>query len=240
MACLEECLASDPEQCGNCSAEGDIEAELAFFAFSLCVEGECYDECTDPSLRDACADNDLPRGSCLLDTGEICLGGQWQPEDCTGCALLEPADLCTHIRAMVLDPNDSFAAVRRGVGSLIHSSSSVEATFNFTAAGQLGIIQYRFLAGIPARGVNVQAIPAANAQITLENETGLSGCVYSLDSGGEAYQGANDGCWQDGGAFYEFLPGVAPGSAASLINIRLTSSGPGVETLSVSSIVMQP
>jgi hypothetical protein len=139
---------------------------------------------------------------------------------------------------MALDPSNDWAVVRGGVGSLIHASSSVEATFNFTAAGQLGIIQYRFLGGLPARAVNVTRTPTANVQITLENADGSSGCVYSLDDAGDAYQNAADGCWQDGGPFYSFIPNVAPGSDASLINIRLTSSGAGVETLTIEGVVM--
>ena len=238
MTCLETCLADDPEQCADCSAEGDTDAEGAFFAFSLCVDAECHDVCSGGASADECSEGDLPLGSCAADNGEICLGGQWQPEDCTGCALLQPADFCGHIRALALDPNDSWAVVRGGVGSLIHTSSSVEATFNFTAAGQLGIIQYRFLSPLPARGVNVLRTPAANVDITLENDDGSSGCVYSLDGAGDAYEDLGDGCWQDGGTFYSFIPYVAPGSAASLINIRLMSAGAGVETLTIEGVVV--
>jgi len=237
LTCLEQCLADDPEQCANCSAEGDAAAETAFFAVSLCIDAECGAVCSDGSSGDECSEGDLPRGSCVTGDGEICLGGEWQPEDCTGCALLTPA-ACGHVRAMALDPNAAWAALRGGVGSLIHTSSSVEATFNFTAADQMGIIQFRFTAPLPARAVNVIRTPTTNVNITLENDNGSSGCVYSLDATGDAYQGVGDGCWQDGGEFYSFIPNVAPGSAASLINIRLISSGPGIETLTIEGVVM--
>jgi hypothetical protein len=116
----------------------------------------------------------------------------------------------------------------------------VTATFNFSAAGQVGIIQYRFTFPVASNyGITVLAAPTAGVTISLENETGTSGCQYSLDSAGDAYQSAADGCWQDGGTFYAIIPGLYGGSAARHVNVRLTSSGPGIETLTVGGIHFQ-
>jgi hypothetical protein len=86
--------------------------------------------------------------------------------------------------------------------------------------------------------VNVLRTPTANVDITLENDNGSSGCVYSLDSAGNAYQDLGDGCWEDGGTFYSFIPDVAPGSSATLINVRVTSAGAGIETLTLEGVTM--
>jgi hypothetical protein len=240
LTCLTDCVEDgQTEDCAVCSAEGDPDAEAAFFAFSLCADAECSAPCGVEGGQ-SCTEADLPTGSCYAKDGEICIGSEWQPEDCTGCGLLQPPDICKHIRAFVLDPLKQWSVVRGGLGSLIHTTDSVTATFNFSAAGQVGILQYLFAFPTASNyGITVLATPTAGVKISLENEAGTSGCQYSLDSAGSAYQSAADGCWHDGGTFYSIIPGVYGGSAASHVNVRLTASGPGIETLTVEAVRLQ-
>lgn len=237
LTCLTDCIADgETEDCATCSAEGDSDAESAFFAFSLCAGAQCAAPC-GVGNDDECSELDLPTGSCHQGDGRICLGGEWQEEDCTGCALLDPPDLCQHIRAFVLDPSADWSVVRGGVGSLIHETDSVTATFNFSAAGQVGIIQYRFPYDTASNyGVTVLATPTDNVTISLENADASSGCQYSLDSAGDAYQSQSDGCWHDGGYFDSIIPGIYGGSPARHVNVRLAASGPGIETLTIEGI----
>jgi hypothetical protein len=119
LTCLTDCLADgNSEDCAACTAEGDTNAEAAFFAFSLCAGAECGAPCGMEGGQ-SCTEADLPTGSCYAGDGEICIGGEWQPEDCTGCSLLQPPDICEHIRAFVLDPLAEWNVVRGGLGSLI-------------------------------------------------------------------------------------------------------------------------
>ena len=237
LACLTNCVGDgETEDCAACSAQGDSDAESAFFAFSLCADAKCGTPCGTDDAQ-SCTEADLPTGSCFAGNGEICVGGEWLPEDCTGCALLEPPDVCEHIRGFVLDPAAEWMVVRGGLGSLIHTTESVTATFNFSAAGQVGIVQYRFSFPVASNyGINVLTTPTTGVQISLENDSSTSGCQYSLDSAGDAYQSAADGCWHDGGMFYSIIPGVYGGSAARHVNVRLTASGPGIETLTVKGV----
>jgi hypothetical protein len=240
LTCLSDCLADgETEDCAACSAEGDADAESAFFAFSLCADAECRAPCGLEGGQ-SCSEAELPTGSCYAGDGEICIGGEWQDEDCTGCALLQPPEICEHIRAFVLDPLTEWSVVRGGLGSLIHTTESVTATFNFTAAGQVGIIQYRFSSATASNyGVTVLAAPTAGVNISLENDTATSGCQYSLDAQGTAYQAAGDGCWHDGGTFESIIPGIYGGSPARHVNVRLTASGAGIETLTVQGVRLQ-
>jgi hypothetical protein len=240
LTCLTDCLADgETEDCAACNADGDPDAESAFFAFSLCAGAQCAAPCGAESAQE-CTETDPPTGTCFAGDGQICIGGEWQPEDCTGCSLLQPPEICEHIRAFVLDPLAEWSVVRGGLGSLIHTTESVTATFNFSAAGQMGIIQYRFTGSFASNyGITVLATPTAGVNISLENDDASSGCQYSLDSAGDAYQSAADGCWQDGGTFYAIIPGLYGGSAARHVNVRLTASGPGIETLMIEGIRLQ-
>jgi hypothetical protein len=240
LTCLSDCLADgETEDCAACTAEGDPDAETAFFAFSLCADAECSAPCGVEGGQ-GCSEAESPTGSCYAGDGEICIGGEWQAEDCTGCGLLEPPDICEHIRGFVLDPLKEWSVVRGGLGSLIHTTESVTATFNFTAAGQVGIIQYRFTFPTASNyGITVLAAPTAGVNISLENDTATSGCQYSLDAAGAAYQSQADGCWHDGGTFESIIPGIYGGSPARHVNVRLTASGPGIETLTVEGVQLQ-
>lgn len=93
LTCLTDCVADgETDDCASCTAEGDTAAEAAFFAFSLCADAQCRAACGLEGGQ-SCTEADLPTGSCYAGDGETCIGGEWQPEDCTGCALLAPPDI---------------------------------------------------------------------------------------------------------------------------------------------------
>src|SRR5690606_12306369 len=130
--------------------------------------------------------DEIPRGSCQSESAEICLNGIWQTEDCSACSLLDPEQYCRNIRPIVLDPAADWAVIPGAVMSFSQTPDSMSATFNFTAAGQVGILQIRFTHSTGIAGVTIQRTPLENVDITLETADSLAGCQYSLDASGMA------------------------------------------------------
>jgi hypothetical protein len=198
-------------------------------------------------------------GDCALDNAEICIDGKWEPQtaECDACEVMIGCDFgcCSTVGVFTMMADGDYTGVPNGVTETIYDYGEITVTFEFTAAGQIGVVQIPHGIELRTESIRVTIDEEASNTTTVDYEAlvtlneGASGCLYDIETptnlahGG--YLGVNDlnDCWgpdyYGNGPFYPMDPNSISGnidSPSDQMDVRFVAQGAGTYTVTIVAI----
>lgn len=198
-------------------------------------------------------------GDCALDNAEICIDGQWVPQtaECDACEVMIGCDFgcCSTVSVFTMMADGNYTSVPNGVTETIFDYGEITVTYEFTAAGQIGVVQIPHGYELRTESIRVTIDEAETNTTTVGYEAlvtlndGASGCLYYIQNptnlAYDGYLGVNDinDCWGPDyygvGPFYPMDPNAIAGnidSPSEQMDVRFVADGPGTYTVTIVAI----